>query len=172
MLPVAGRSAGGVVMLVHVSSKRLDAFEVGITRRRALVAAGIAAGALAGVRVESAVAWRSAALRPRRAATYGALVAALQEGPDRRFRCGGVTVATRRFVRWYARQDAGVRVHVDAVLDALAAGKRLSYGRLVRVTSAREHAVVAAAVALAGVGCDPPPDQDEHPITAALGLGT
>jgi hypothetical protein len=131
-----------------------------------VLAAGIAAGAGCGLRVPAGAS-ESAALLRDRGATYRALIAALQDGPDRRFRCRHASVATRNFARWYSQQDAGVRGHVDAVLDALASRRRLSYTRLAHAAS-KGDPVVAAAVALASVACDPPLGEDERPIAPAL----
>jgi hypothetical protein len=131
------------------------------------MAAGIAAGAGFGLRVPTGAASDSAALSPSRRAAYRALVAALQDGPDNRFRCRHASAATRDFAGWYWQQDAGVRGHVDAVLDALASRRRLSYARLANAAS-KGDPVVGAAVALASVACDPPLGEDERPIAPAL----
>lgn len=113
-------------------------------------------------------------LGARRSATFRALVTTLQQAPDARFAHADPAAGARGFARWYARQPAPVRGHVDTVLDELAAGGRLRYAALARPPApaggddeARRCAVVAAAVALAAGLCDPPPPGAELGAVAA-----
>ena len=139
----------------------------GIDRRRFLVTAAVAAGAgLAG----DATAWAAAARRPReaRAATYRALVRALRAAPDGRFEHADPRAAQRRYARWYAAQPDAVRAHADAVLDALRAGGVPGYAEVVAPRGGERCATVSAALALACVGCEPPPGADERPDLPTL----
>jgi hypothetical protein len=111
----------------------------------------------------------------RRAATLGALVAALRDGPDGRFGAVSVGVAERRYTRWYAAQGAGERARADTVLDALARRAVPAYATLARSSSscrsarsAPRAAALAAAVDLAAIVCEPPPAEDERPPAPAL----
>jgi hypothetical protein len=131
----------------------------GIDRRRFLfVAVATGAGLASG-----APAWAA----PDRAATYRALVGALRAAPDGRFRHADPRAAQRRFARWYAAQPATIQEHADAVLDALRTNGTLRYAQL--STPRRDRATMAAAVALACVGCEPPPGADERPDVPTLG---
>ena len=133
-----------------------------LTRRHALLAAG---AGLAAVLVPVRPAWAVGGLQRRRAATYHRLVRLLSQAPDGRFANRPAGVAARAFARWYAGQDDAGRAHADAVLDALAARGLPGYEAL----AAAPDAVVAAAVGLAAIGCDPPPaDADERPVTPPL----
>jgi hypothetical protein len=150
-----------------VSAERRDGW---VTRRGALIAAGITAAAALGPRWTVGAAWGAPVLHPRRAVRYRRLVAALGHAPDGRFRGCRAGRATRDFARWYARQDATVRAHADAVLDALAPAMTAGYARLAHAPSAgpRASAVVAAALDLAAITCEPPLTEDERPVTPAL----
>jgi hypothetical protein len=113
----------------------------------------------------------------RRAATLGALVAALRDGPDGRFGAVSVRAAQRRYVRWYAAQGAAERARADAALDAVGRPAVPSYATLARTASscrtarsAAQAAALAAAVALAATVCEPPPAEDERPPVPALEL--
>jgi hypothetical protein len=137
----------------------------GIDRRRFLLAAAAATGAgLAG----GATAWGASARAPReaRAATYRALVRALRAAPDGRFRHADPRAAHRRYARWYAAQPRAIQAHADAVLDALTDAGRPAYVEL--AAPRRDRATVAAAVALACIGCEPPPAADERPDIPTL----
>jgi hypothetical protein len=137
----------------------------GIDRRRFLFLAAAATGAgLAG----SATAWGGSVRAPRedRAATYRALVRALRAAPDGRFRHADPRAAQRRYARWYAAQPHAIQAHADAVLDALSDAGPPAYAEL--ATPRRDRATVAAAVALACVGCEPPPAADERPDIPTL----
>jgi hypothetical protein len=143
----------------------------GIDRRRFLFAVAAAAGVgLAG----GTRAWAASARTPgqARAATYRALVRALRAAPDGRFRHADPRTAHRRYARWHAAQPAATRMHADAVLDALAAGGLPSYAQLAAQPSVTRdpgrRATVAAAVALACIGCEPPPGADERPDVPTL----
>lgn len=150
----------------------VDGLELRLTRRRLLLAAAWTAAAACGPFGPGATAWGAPgpALTARRSATYRTFVRVLAQGPDPRFRGRRPADATRVFAGWYARQAEAVRAHADAVLDALATGSEPRYARLARASAPREAAVVAAAVALAAVAYDPPPDVDEHPTVPALGM--
>jgi hypothetical protein len=136
----------------------------GIDRRRFLLAvAGTAGAGLAG----GMDAWAAPTLTQARAATYRALVRSLGGGPDGRFRQVDPAVAYRRYRRWYGAQPVAVRAHADAVLDELKPPGRPGYaelaGRPKEARGGRRSAVVAAALALVCVGCEPPPAEDERP---------
>ena len=142
----------------------------GIDRRRFLLAVAAAgAGSAGGTR-----AWAATVRIPdqARAATYRALVRALRAAPDGRFRHADPRAAHRRYARWYAAQPVAIRMHADAVLDALAAGGLPDYVQLTAQPSgtrgAGRRATVAAAVALACIGCEPPPGTDERPDVPTL----
>ncbi len=142
----------------------------GIDRRRFLLAvAGTAGAGLAG----GMDAW-AAPLTPIqvRAATYRALVRSLSGGPDARFRHVDAAAAYRRYRRWYGVQSAAVRAHADAVLDELKPPGRPGYAELAGGSrggsGGGRSAVVAAALALACVGCEPPPAEDERPELPTL----
>jgi hypothetical protein len=134
---------------------------IAIDRRELLVAAGIAGAAVAGR------ASARAAAPPRldgRASAYRALVRSLREAPDGRFRAADPGAAHARFARWYRAQPAVLRRHAAAVLDELRAGGAPSRGELAgRPRSPRRGAVVASAIGLACIGCDPPLGEDERP---------
>jgi hypothetical protein len=131
----------------------------GIDRRRFLfVAVATGAGLASG-----GTAW---AAPDQRAATYRALVRALRAAPDGRFRHADPRAAQRRFARWYAAQPATIQAHADAVLDALRANGAPRYAEL--AGPRRHRATMAAAVALACVGCEPPPGADERPDVPTL----
>jgi hypothetical protein len=143
----------------------------GIDRRRFLLAVAGAAGAgLAG----GTGAWAAPTLTQTRAraATYRALVRSLRGGPDGRFRHVDPAAAYRRYRRWYSAQPASVRAHADAVLDDLESPGRPGYaelaGRPKGTRGGRRCAVVAAALALVCVGCEPPPAEDERPELPTL----
>jgi hypothetical protein len=143
----------------------------GLDRRRFLFAVAVAAGAgLAG----GTRAWAATVRTPgqARAATYRALVQALRAAPDGRFRHADPRAAYRRYARWHAAAPAASRMHADAVLDALAAGGLPDYEQLAARPSgtrgAARRATVAAAVALACIGCEPPPGVDERPDVPTL----
>jgi hypothetical protein len=143
----------------------------GIDRRRFLFALAAAAGAgLAG----GTSAWAATVRTPgqARAATYRAIVRALRAAPDGRFRHADPRAAYRRYASWHAAQPAAIRMHADAVLDALAAGGLPSYAQLAAQplgsSGAGRRATVAAAVALACIGCEPPPGIDERPDVPTL----
>jgi hypothetical protein len=146
----------------------------GIDRRRFLLAVvGTAGAGLAG----GVDAWAAPAPTQARAATYRALVRSLQGGPDGRFRHVDPAAAHRRYERWYGAQPAAVRAHADAVLDALdalGAPGRPGYAELAGQPKGRSGgqrgAVVAAALALVCVGCEPPPAEDERPELPTLAL--
>jgi hypothetical protein len=134
----------------------------GIDRRRFLFVAAAATGArLTG----GASAW-AAPSTDARAVTYRALVRALGAAPDGRFRHADPRAAYRRYARWYAAQPEAIRAHADAVLDALSAAGPPAYAEL--AAPRRRRAAVAAAVALACVGCEPPPGADERPDVPTL----
>jgi hypothetical protein len=144
---------------------------VGIDRRQFLFAVVVATGAgMAG----SASAWAAPVRRAvgGRAGTYRALVRALRAAPDGRFRHAEPRAAHRRYVRWYAAQPEAVKRHADAVLDALKAGGLPDYAELATQASAAHGAgrcaTLAAGVALACVGCEPPPGVDERPDVPTL----
>jgi hypothetical protein len=144
---------------------------IGMDRRRFLLAVAGAAGAgLAG----GTGAWAAPKLTRAgaRAATYRALVRSLCAGPDGRFRHVDPPAAYRRYRRWYGAQPAAVRAHADAVLDELKPPGRPCYAELAgRPEGARgggRGAVVAAALALVCVGCEPPPAEDERPELPTL----
>jgi hypothetical protein len=155
-------------MLWHVHVDRLHAPRGGVTRRQALVLAGMAAGAALWPLGRGNLAWGAAGLHPRRAATYRELIGLLGRAPDPRFR-RRAGAATRDFACWYERQEPAVRAHADAVLDALASGPAMKGSRLARAATPQGAAVVAAAMGLAAVSCDPPPDEDERRPAPALG---
>jgi hypothetical protein len=137
----------------------------GIDRRRFLLVAAAAAGAgLAG----GAPAWSASARPPAeaRAATYRALVRALRAAPDGRFRHADPRAAHRRYARWYAAQPDAIQAHADAVLDALSDAGPPAYAEL--ATPRRRRAIMAAALALACIGCEPPPAADERPDVPTL----
>jgi TAT (twin-arginine translocation) pathway signal sequence len=143
----------------------------GIDRRQFLVAgAGATGAALTG----GTGAWAASARRPvdARAATYRALVRSLRAAPDERFRSADAATAHRRYTRWYAAQPDAVRRHADAVLDAVNAGRPPRYAELAAPPSDASGvwrcATVAAAIALACVGCEPPPGEDERPDLPTL----
>jgi hypothetical protein len=143
----------------------------GIDRRRFLLAvAGTAGAGLAG----GMDAWAAptSTRAQARAATYRALVRSLGGGPDGRFLHVDPAAAHRRYRRWYGAQPAAVRAHADAVLDELEAPGRPGYaelaGRPKGAGGGRRGAVVAAALALVCVGCEPPPAEDERPELPTL----
>ena len=143
----------------------------GIDRRRFLLAVvGTAGAGLAG----SMDAWAAptSTQAQARAATYRALVRSLRGGPDGRFRHVDPAAAYRRYRRWYGAQPAAVRAHADAVLDELGSPWRPGYaelaGRPKGTRGGRRGAVVAAALALVCVGCEPPPAEDERPELPTL----
>jgi hypothetical protein len=142
-------------------------------RRRFLVAVAGAAGA--GLAAGTG-AWAAPTLTQAqaRAATYRALVRSLCGGPDSRFRHVDPAAAYRRYRRWYGVQPAAVRAHADAVLDELKPPGRPGYAELAgRPNGARggdRGAVLAAALALACVGCEPPLAEDERPELPTLAL--
>jgi hypothetical protein len=143
----------------------------GIDRRQFLFAVVGAAGAgVAGGGDARAATVRAPAAA--RAETYRAVVRALRAAPDGRFRHADPRAAHRRYVRWYAGQPDAVKAHADAVLDALRAGGLPSYTELATQPSigrsGRRGAVVAAALALAYIGCEPPPGPDERPDVPTL----
>ena len=129
----------------------------GIDRRRFLLAAAAATGA--GL-ASGATAWAGSVRAPAeaRAATYRALVRALRAAPDGRFR--------NVDPRWYAAQSDAIQAHADAVLDALSDAGPPAYAEL--ATPRRARATVAAAMALACIGCEPPPAADERPDVPTL----
>lgn len=143
----------------------------GIDRRRFLFAVAAAAGAGSAVGTR---AWAATVPTPgqARAATYRALVRALRVAPDGRFRHADPRAAYRRYARWHGAQPVAIRMHADAVLDALAAGGLPGYAQLAAQPSgtrgAGRRATVAAAVALACIGCEPPPGIDERPDVPTL----
>jgi hypothetical protein len=143
----------------------------GIDRRRFLMAVAGAAGAgLAG----GTGAWAAPTLSQDqvRAATYRALVRSLRAGPDGRFRHVDAAAAYRRYRRWHGGQPVAVRAHADAVLDELGPPGRPGYaelaGRPKRARGGGRSALVAAALALVCVGCEPPPAEDERPELPTL----
>jgi hypothetical protein len=143
----------------------------GIDRRRFLIAAaGTAGAALAGS--AGSLTPPAGAAGDARAATYRALVRALRAAPDGRFRHTDPHAAHRRYARWYAAQPDAVRRHADAVLDDLRARGRPGYAELAGpadgAPGGRRCATVAAALALACVGCEPPPAPDERPDLPTL----
>ena len=97
-------------------------------------------------------------MNPVRAATYRRLIGAVGRAPDRRFSHRDAEAAVRDFRRWYDGRDATVRAHADAVLDTLACESDLTYARLAGAATPEGSAVLAAALGLAAVACDPPPD--------------
>jgi hypothetical protein len=137
----------------------------GIDRRRFLLAAAAATGA--GL-ASGATAWAGSVRAPAdaRAATYRALVRALRAAPDGRFRHVDPRAAHRRYARWYAAQSDAIQAHADAVLDALSNAGPPAYAEL--ATPRRARATVAAAMALACIGCEPPPAADERPDVPTL----
>jgi hypothetical protein len=142
----------------------------GIDRRRFLLAVAGAAGAgLAGGTGATAAPTLTEA--QARAGTYRAIVRSLRAGPDGRFRHVDTAAAYRRYTRWYGMQPAAVQAHADAVLDALTAPGRPGYAELAgrpKARGASRPAVVGAALALACVGCEPPPAEDERPDALTL----
>jgi hypothetical protein len=144
--------------------------EHGLTGREALLAGGMAAGVALWSFGPGEVAWGTSRLNPVRAATYRRLIGALGRAPDRRFSHRDAEAAVRDFRRWYDGQDATVRAHADAVLDTLASESDLTYARLAGAATPEGSAVLAAALGLAAVACDPPPDEDERPTVPALGV--
>ena len=123
------------------------------------------------------------ALSARRQAVYRSLLGALQGTAGGEFRHRDAGAATARFAAWYARQDAAVRAHADAVLDHLDAMglRRAGRARALRdlrgwagakasptAAEAVHSAAVAAAVALAAQATAPPPDADDAPVTPTL----
>jgi hypothetical protein len=141
----------------------------GLTRRQALLAAGLATGVALWPFGPSEVVGAAGRLNPVRAATYRRLIGAVGQAPDRRFSHRGAGAAVRGFRRWYDHQDASVRAHADAVLDTLGFESDLTYARLARAETPEGSALLAAAIGLAAVACDPPPDEDERPTIPALG---
>jgi hypothetical protein len=153
-----------------------------IDRRAFLLGAAGAAWAVVGLdrgrwmaEAKGATTVRAAAAQ--RAATLGALVGSLRDGPDGRFGAVSVRAAERRFARWYAAQDAAERARADAVLDAIGRRRVPAYGPLARSAaacrtrrSAPRAAALAAAVDLAAAVCEPPPAEDERPPAIALEL--
>jgi hypothetical protein len=143
----------------------------GIDRRQFLFAVVVATGA---GRAGGAKAWAAPVRRAveTRAGTYRALVRALRAAPDGRFRHADPRAAHRRYVRWYAAQPDAVKRHADAVLDALKNSGLPDYAELATQPSGaygeRRCATVAAGVALACVGCEPPPGVDERPDVPTL----
>lgn len=137
----------------------------GIDRRRFLFVAAAATGARL---ASGAPAWGRSLRAPReaRAGTYRALVRALRAAPDGRFRHADPRAAQRRYARWYAAQPHAIQAHADAVLDALTDAGPPAYVEL--ATPRRDRATVAAAVALACIGCEPPPAADERPDIPTL----
>lgn len=133
----------------------------GIDRRRFLfVAVATGAGLASG-----ASAWAAPVRRQARATTYRALVRTLRAAPDGRFRHADPRTAYRRYARWYAAQPDAIRAHADAVLDALGSP---TYAQL--AAPHRDRATMAAAVALACIGCEPPLGADERPDVPTLAL--
>jgi hypothetical protein len=146
-----------------------------IDRRGFLLAAAASAVAAAPWWRSVPVAAASPALSVRRAATFRALVRSLHGAPDGRFGVVGAVAAERRFARWYAAQDAAVRAHADAVLDAVGRRSVPGYRRLARgaatcrgPAAAPRSAAVAAAVSLVEGVCEPPPAEDERPLAPPL----
>jgi hypothetical protein len=107
-------------------------------------------------------------LHPRRAVAYRRLIRVLGRTCERRYGWRGSAAATRDFARWYGTCDATVRAHVDAVLDAVVIGAPLTPRRLQRPASPTAAAQLAAALNLAAVACEPPPDEDERPAVPTL----
>jgi hypothetical protein len=145
-------------------------------RRRFLLAAAGAAGAAGAGLAGGTGAWAAPTLTQARAraVTYRALVRSVCGGPDGRFRHVDPAAAHRRYRRWYRAQPADVRAHADAVLDELQPPGRPGYaelaGRPKGKGGGRRRAVVAAALALVCVGCEPPPAEDERPELPTLAL--
>jgi hypothetical protein len=137
----------------------------GIDRRRflLLVAAAAGAGLAGGASAWAAPPRRAAATR---AATYRSLVRALRAAPDGRFHHADPRAAQRRYARWYAAQPDAIQAHADTVLDALRAADAPAYAQL--AAPQRDRATIAAAVALACIGCEPPPGADERPDVPTL----
>jgi hypothetical protein len=131
----------------------------GIDRRRFLFAAVATGAGLA----SGGTALATPVRKQARAATYRALVHALRTAPDGRFRHADPRAAERRYARWYAAQPDAIRAHADAVLDAIGSP---TYAQL--ATPRRDRATMAAAVALACIGCEPPPGADERPDVPTL----
>jgi hypothetical protein len=144
--------------------------EHGLTRRQALLVGGMAAGVALWPFGPSEVAWGASGFDAVRVATYRRLIRAVGRAPDRRFSHRDAVAAARDFRRWYDGQDATVCAHADAVLDALASESDLTYARLAGAATPEGSAVLAAALGLAAVACDPPPDEDERPTVPALGV--
>lgn len=140
----------------------------GLTRRHALLAGALAAGAAL---VPARLAWAARGPGPVRSATYARLVATLRRAPDGAYRgARSAAAAAREFARWYAAQDASVRAHADAVLDGLAAAPVLGSARFAEAAgpaAGADAALFAAALDLAALTCAPPPDEDEHPLAPA-----
>jgi len=90
----------------------------------------------------------------------------LRAAPDGRFRHADPRAAQRRYARWYAVQSDAIKGHADAVLDALSAARAPAYRQL--AAPRRDRATIAAAVALACIGCEPPPAEDERPDIPTL----
>jgi hypothetical protein len=135
----------------------------GIDRRRFLTTV-VAAGA--GLASPSAWAAPVRTSAQTRASTYRALVGALRTAPGGRFRHADPRAAHRHYARWYAAQPDAIRAHADAVLDALSAAGPPTYAQLAAPRRAR--AAMAAALALACIGCEPPPGEDERPDVPTL----
>jgi hypothetical protein len=110
---------------------------------------------------------RAAAMPPApvgRASTYRALVRSLRDGPDSRFHAADPIAAHRRFARWYGAQPAVLRRHADAVLDELGMHGPPTAAELAGwIRGPRRGGVVATAIGLASIGCQPPLAEDERP---------
>jgi hypothetical protein len=138
----------------------------GIDRRQFLVVAGATGAGLAA----GSAAWAAPARKAAdaRAATYRAVVRALRGAPDGRFRDVDPRMAYRRYAAWHAAQPDAVKAHADAVLDALSRNGVPRYAEMSAPRGARRAATVTAALALACVGCEPPPADDERPDLPTL----
>jgi hypothetical protein len=142
----------------------------GLTRRQTLLV-GLAAFTAAFAPARRGLARTAQRLSTGRAGAYGRLVATLRDAPDGRFSGLRAAAAAREFATWYAQQDAAIRAHVDAVLDALADAQPLGYDLLAQAAlpqAGPDVAPLAAAVALAAATCAVPPDEDERPVAPAL----
>jgi hypothetical protein len=139
----------------------------GIDRRQFLL---VVAGATGSGLAAGATAWAARARKSvdTRAATYRALVRALRAAPDGRFRHVDPDVAYGRYARWRAAQPDAVKAHADTVLDAVRRAGGPRYAEVAAPRGARRAATMTAALALACVGCEPPPAPDERPDLPTL----
>jgi hypothetical protein len=155
-----------------------------LDRREFLRAGGmlVAAISLAGPLPPVHAAGGGAVLCARRRATYRALLGALHHAPDGRFRHCDPARGARAFADWYAAQEPAVRLHADAVLDAVerllaaagagapryAALRDRPLGAAPDAAEAANRATIVAALALAARTCEPESDDDDRPVAPEL----